>query len=172
MKKFNLIYLVIIYLGFKIFVVVSIVNGVKQSSVSNERHRIYKENSEFYISGQVFKIEEVEKFLYALFVKVDSVNILKTNTLKGSISGIYDDKKGIAVLICGPRFRSSGIQNFGKVKYPYVICKSIPQEKIHHFEFSHDKLGLSNQIWDVEEKDPFGQYLLQQMDTMQNPIKF
>jgi hypothetical protein len=39
----------------------------------------------FYISGQVFKIEKIGNFSYALFVKTDSVNILRSEKRRDRI---------------------------------------------------------------------------------------
>ena len=40
---------------------------------------IYKENTSYYISGQIFKIVEISGNRYCIFVKTDSVDIKKVS---------------------------------------------------------------------------------------------
>ncbi|MFK8298989.1 hypothetical protein ACI76O_11750 [Capnocytophaga cynodegmi] len=112
-------------------------------------------------------------FSYVLFVKTDSVNISKTPLENNIISGVYDKNNGIVLLLSMAESRNTVVkQNLPLYELPHVIYKCNPEKETYEFGFSNDKLGLSNQMISRDLRHPLGQYLLQQMDTMQNPIKF
>ncbi|CEN47056.1 hypothetical protein CCAN2_1770011 [Capnocytophaga canimorsus] len=47
--------------------VVNFYISIKKSIQNNETYRIYRENTEFYISGQVFKVDVPEDFWILLY---------------------------------------------------------------------------------------------------------
>ena len=59
----------------------------------------YKENTSYYISGQIFKIIEISGNRYCIFVKTDSVDIKKVSPDLYYFSGIYDKKNNIVLLV-------------------------------------------------------------------------
>ena len=142
-------------------------NSIYESEQSN----LYKENSFFYISGQVFKIEKIGSFSYALFVKTDSVNILKSENRRDRISGVFDEDKKIAILLSRSKSRL-GIAETESNTLPYLTYTCNPKIGKYGFTFSDNKLELDEDMWDTNKKTTIAQYLLQQMDTIPNGIEF
>ena len=137
----------------------------------NEQSNFYKENSFFYISGQVFKIKKIGSFSYALFVKTDSVNILRSEKRRDRISGVFDEDKKIAILLSNSKSRL-GIAKTDSNTLPYLTYMCNPKIGKYGFTFSDNKLELDESILDADVKEPIVQYLLQQMDTIPNGIEF
>ena len=137
----------------------------------SEQSNLYKENSFFYISGQVFKIEKIGNFSYALFVKTDSVNILRSEKRRDRISGVFDEDRKIAILLSRSKSRL-GIAKTDSNILPYLTYTCNPKIGKYGFTFSDNKLELYEGIWNASVKKTIAQYLLQQMDTMSNAIKF
>jgi len=142
-------------------------NSIYESEQSN----LYKENSFFYISGQVFKIEKIGSFSYALFVKTDSVNILKSENRRDRISGVFDEDRKIAILLSRSKSRL-GIAKTDSNILPYLTYTCNPKIGKYGFTFSDNKLELDEDMWDTDKKTTIAQYLLQQMDTIPNGIEF
>ena len=142
-------------------------NTIYESDQSN----LYKENSFFYISGQVFKIEKIGSFSYALFVKTDSVNILKSENRRDRISGVFDEDKKIAILLSRSKSRL-GIVKTDSNTLPYLTYMCNPKIGKYGFTFSDNKLELDEDMWDTDKKTTIAQYLLQQMDTIPSGIDF
>ena len=137
----------------------------------SEQSNLYKENSFFYISGQVFKIEKIGNFSYALFVKTDSVNILKSENRRDRISGVFDEDKKIAILLSRSKSRL-GIVKTDSNTLPYLTYMCNPKIGKYGFTFSDNKLELDEDMWDTDKKTTIAQYLLQQMDTIPSEIEF
>ena len=137
----------------------------------SEQSNLYKENSFFYISGQVFKIEKIGNFSYALFVKTDSVNILKSENRRDRISGVFDEDKKIAILLSRSKSRL-GIVKTDSNTLPYLTYMCNPKIGKYGFTFSDNKLELDEDMWDTDKKTTIAQYLLQQMDTIPSGIDF
>ena len=142
-------------------------NSIYESEQSN----LYKENSFFYISGQVFKIEKIGSFSYALFVKTDSVNILKSENRRDRISGVFDEDRKIAILLSRSKSRL-GIAKTDSNTLPYLTYMCNPKIGKYGFTFSDNELELDEDMWDTDKKTTIAQYLLQQMDTIPNGIEF
>ena len=142
-------------------------NSIYESEQSN----LYKENSFFYISGQVFKIEKIGNFSYALFVKTDSVNILKSENRRDRISGVFDEDRKIAILLSRSKSRL-GIAETESNTLPYLTYTCNPKIGKYGFTFSDNKLELDEDVWNADKKTTIAQYLLQQMDTIPNGIEF
>ena len=137
----------------------------------SEQSNLYKENSFFYISGQVFKIEKIGNFSYALFVKTDSVNILRSEKRRDRILGVFDEDRKIAILLSRSKSRL-GIAKTDSNILPYLTYMCNPKIGKYGFTFSDNKLELDESILDADVKEPIVQYLLQQMDTIPNGIEF
>lgn len=150
--------------------------GIKKSIQNNETYRIYKENTDFYISGQVFKVDVPENFGHycILYVKTDSVNISKTFKESDRVLGAYDEKNKIAVLLSNARSRNWTVdKNIPSNQLSYVVYRSDPKEKYSFvFTFSNENLRLSETMGPEKIKEKLGRALMERMDTMQNPIKF
>lgn len=150
--------------------------GIKKSIQNNETYRIYKENTDFYISGQVFKVDVPENFGHycILYVKTDSVNISKTFKESDRVLGIYDEKNKIAVLLSRASSRNWVVdKDIPSNQLPYIVYKSDPKEKSSFvFTFSNENLRLSETMTPKKIKEKLGRALMERMDTMQNPIKF
>ncbi|MFK8298988.1 hypothetical protein ACI76O_11745 [Capnocytophaga cynodegmi] len=144
---------------------------IKSSIDNNKKSEFYRENSMFYVSGKVFKIKPVINFSYILFVKVDSINILKTVATNDRISGIYDIDSKTAFILAMSRFRS-GIENKNSAEFPYVTYRCNPEENIYGFEFQNDKFMLSDIMINSDANDEIGKILLQEADSLTNYIKF
>ena len=142
-------------------------NSIYESEQSN----LYKENSFFYISGQVFKIEKIGNFSYALFVKTDSVNILKSENRRDRISGVFDEDRKIAILLSRSKSRL-GIAETESNTLPYLTYTCNPKMGKCGFIFSDNELELDEDVWNADKKTTIAQYLLQQMDTIPNGIEF
>ena len=137
----------------------------------SEQSNLYKENSFFYISGQVFKIEKIGNFSYALFVKTDSVNILRSEKRRDRNSGVFDEDRKIAILLSRSKSRL-GIAKTDSNILPYLTYTCNPKIGKYGFTFSDNKLELDESILDADVKEPIAQYLLQQMDTIPSGIEF
>ena len=137
----------------------------------SEQSNLYKENSFFYISGQVFKIEKIGNFSYALFVKTDSVNILRSENRRDRISGVFDEDRKIAIFLSRSKSRL-GIAKTDSNTLPYLTYTCNPKIGKYGFTFSDNKLELDEDMWDTDKKTTIAQYLLQQMDTIPNGIEF
>jgi hypothetical protein len=125
----------------------------------------------FYISGQVFKIEKIGNFSYALFVKTDSVNILSSENRRDRVSGVFDEDKKIAILLSRSKSRL-GIVKTDSNTLPYLTYMCNPKIGKYGFTFSDNKLELDEDMWDTDKKTTIAQYLFQQMDTIPNGIEF
>ena len=137
----------------------------------SEQSNLYKENSFFYISGQVFKIEKIGNFSYALFVKTDSVNILRSENRRDRISGVFDEDKKIAILLSRSKSRLGIVKTDSNI-LPYLTYMCDPKIGKYGFTFSDNKLEFDEDMWDTDKKTTIAQYLLQQMDTIPNGIEF
>ena len=145
--------------------------SINDATYENERRDFYRKNTFFYISGQVFKIEKIGNFSYALFVKTDSVNILRSEKRRDRISGVFDEDKKIAILLSNSKSRL-GIAETDSNTLPYLTYTCNPKIGKYDFTFSDNKLELYEGIWNASVKKTIAQYLLQQMDTMSSAIKF
>lgn len=150
--------------------------SIKKGEQEDETYRIYRENTEFYISGQVFKVDVPEDFGHycILYVKTDSVNISKTFKESDRVLGIYDEKNKVAVLLSRASYRNWVVdKNIPSNQLPYIVYKSDPKEKyLFVFTFSNENLRLSETMTPKKIKEDLGRALIERMDTMQNPIKF
>lgn len=176
MKKFNLIYLIVLFLGFIIFVLTDITKSIKQDRQNNKMYEIYRKNTEFYISGQVFKVDVPENFGHycILYVKTDSVNISKTFKESDRVLGIYDEKNKEVVLLSRASSRNRVVdKNIPSNQLPYIVYKSDSEEKhLFVFTFSNENLRLSEVMAPVKINEDLGQVLIKKMDTTHNFIKF
>ena len=145
--------------------------SINDATYENERRDFYRKNTFFYISGQVFKIEKIGNFSYALFVKTDSVNILRSEKRRDRISGVFDEDKKIAILLSNSKSRL-GIAKTDSNTLPYLTYMCNPKIGKYGFTFSDNKLELDEDMWDTDKKTTIAQYLLQQMDTIPNGVEF
>ena len=145
--------------------------SINDATYENEGRDFYRKNTFFYISGQVFKIEKIGNFSYALFVKTDSVNILRSEKRRDKISGVFDEDRKIAILLSRSKSRL-GIAKTDSNILPYLTYMCNPKIGKYGFTFSDNKLELDEDMWDTDKKTTIAQYLLQQMDTIPNGIEF
>ena len=145
--------------------------SINDATYENEQRDFYRKNTFFYISGQVFKIEKIGNFSYALFVKTDSVNILSSENRRDRVSGVFDEDKKIAILLSNSKSRL-GIAKTDSNTLPYLTYMCNPKIGKYGFTFSDNKLELYEGIWNASVKKTIAQYLLQQMDTIPNGIEF
>ena len=133
---------------------------------------IYKENTSYYISGQIFKIVEISGNRYCIFVKTDSVDIKKVSPDLYYFSGIYDKKNNIVLVVAHLAFIDKKHQ-YKNEKYPYIIAQFDSDKKIDTLIHSNDNYGFRgvNNLIYVSNKF-YGDFLTKQMDTMSNAIKF
>ncbi|MDO4729380.1 MAG: hypothetical protein Q4B43_10320 [Bacteroidota bacterium] len=174
MRNFTVKFLGILIVLSMIFIFINhIIYSKKMSGYIDNNRKFYKENSSFYVSGNIFKIEKKGNFAYVLFVKIDSVSISKTAIKESNrISGIYDYNSEIAILLSVSKSYDTefGKKKIAKPLYVRAVCDN--EAQIYGFYFPHNELNLTTELSDVDIKNEIGQFLLQQMDTMQNPIKF
>ena len=132
---------------------------------------IYKENTSYYISGQIFKIVEISGNRYCIFVKTDSVDIKKVSPDLYYFSGIYDKKNNIVLLV--QHLILFNEERDREKKYPYIIAQFDSDKKIDTLIHSNDNYGFRdiNDLTTVSNKF-YGDFLTKQMDTMSNAIKF
>ena len=145
--------------------------SINDATYENEQRDFYRKNTFFYISGQVFKIEKIGNFSYALFVKTDSVNILRSENRRDRISGVFDEDRKIAILLSRSKSRL-GIAKTDSNILPYLTYTCNPKIGKYGFTFSDNKLELYEGIWNASVKKTIAQYLLQQMDTIPSGIEF
>ena len=145
--------------------------SINDATYENEQRDFYRKNTFFYISGQVFKIEKIGNFSYALFVKTDSVNILSSENRRDRVSGVFDEDKKIAILLSRSKSRL-GIVKTDSNTLPYLTYMCNPKIGKYGFTFSDNKLELDEDMWDTDKKTTIAQYLFQQMDTIPNGIEF
>ncbi len=177
MRKFILCFLGTLIVLSMIFIFANeLYTSIKKGEQEDETYRIYRENTEFYISGQVFKVDVPEDFGHycILYVKTDSVNISKTFKESDRVLGIYDEKNKVAVLLSNASSRNWVVdKNIPSNQLPYIVYKSDPEEKhLFVFTFSNENLRLSETMAPEKIKEKLGRALIERMDTMQNPIKF
>ena len=132
---------------------------------------IYKENTSYYISGQIFKIVEISGNRYCIFVKTDSVDIKKVSPDLYYFSGIYDKKNNIVLLV--QHLMLFNEERDREKKYPYIIAQFDCDKMIDTLIHSNDDYGFRgvNNLIYVSNKF-YGDFLTKQMDTMSDAIKF
>lgn len=133
---------------------------------------IYKENTSYYISGQVLKTTEISSERYCLYVRPDSINIGKISPDLYYFSGIYDKKNDIVLVVAHLAFIDKKHQ-YKNEKYPYIIAQFDSDKKIDTLIHSNDNYGFRdiNDLTTVSNKF-YGDFLTKQMDTMSDAIKF
>ena len=133
---------------------------------------IYKENTSYYISGQVLKTTEISSERYCLYVRPDSINIGKISPDLYYFSGIYDKKNDIVLVVAHLAFIDKKHQ-YKNEKYPYIIAQFDCDKMIDTLIHSNDNYGFRdiNNLTTVSNKF-YGEFLTKQMDTMSNAIKF
>ncbi|MGK7650273.1 hypothetical protein ACSQ7D_09740 [Capnocytophaga sp. G1920] len=172
MRKFILFFIGgLIMLSVLFIFVNNFLASINDATYENERRDFYRKNTFFYISGQVFKIEKIGNFSYALFVKTDSVNILRSEKRRDRISGVFDEDRKIAIFLSRSKSRL-GIAKTDNNTLPYLTYTCNPKIGKYGFTFSDNKLELDEDMWDTDKKTTIAQYLLQQMDTIPNGIEF
>ena len=171
MRKLILFFLgMLIFLSFIFVFINHIIYSNKMSVYEDDSRKNYRENTSFYVSGDIFKMEKIGSFAYALFVKVDSVNISKTISESDRVSGVYDANNKIAILLSVSKSYDTEIKKKELTEPLYV--KAVCDKEVYKFYFSHNKLNLTTELSDTDITNKIAKYLLQQMDTMRNPIKF
>ena len=84
---------------------------------------------------------------------------------------MFDEDRKIAILLSRSKSRL-GIAKTDSNILPYLTYTCNPKIGKYGFTFSDNKLELYEGIWNASVKKTIAQYLLQQMDTMSNAIKF